>query len=228
MQQAPVALSEPLEGVVIGLAAWNPEAAASIQDVLRSSGALIQPIGSTAGAARSSRYDVVLLVLNSERDTEQYGHEIAMLQEVAQRERTIALLQEALPEAAAHVRDFVVAPFRPSEIVVRILRVLDEPRPDTALTAGNLELLTSTREVRVGDRRVSLTFLEFEVLRALLAADGGVLSRFELSRLLDHNTAHESRAMDIHVHRLRLKLRGLQGARIETVRGAGYRLSRSD
>ena len=227
MQQR-VTQSDPLEGIVIGVGAWNPEAAAPIQEALRALGALIQPLAFTAAALHSSRYDVVLLVLNSEHDAEQYEREIAMLREISLHERTIALLQEALPDAAAYVRDFVVAPFRPDEIVVRILRVLEEPRPDTALAAGNLELLPATREVRVGERRLSLTFLEFEVLRALLAADGGVLSRFELARLLDHDVGHESRAMDIHVHRLRLKLGDLQGARIETVRGAGYRLSRSN
>lgn len=65
------------------------------------------------------------------------------------------------------------------------------------------------------------------MLRVLLVANGAVVSRVELGRLIDHNVGEDSRAMDIHVHRLRLKLRGLQEARIETVRGAGYRVGRT-
>ncbi len=223
----PAAHVGPLDGVVIGIGAWNARAATAIQESLRVRGALLQPLAMTSAAQLAPRYDIVLTVLNSSRDPLQHERETAMLREVAKHERTIALLQEPpLIEGVSDIRDFVLAPFRPDEIVARILRVLDEPRPDVSLTAGNLELLVATREVRIGGRRIGLTFMEFDVLRVLLAADGGVVTRVELARVLDHHLEREGRAMDVHVHRLRAKLPGLEGASIETVRGAGYRLSR--
>ena len=78
----------------------------------------------------------------------------------------------------------------------------------------------------VNDTPVSLTRREFDLLRALVEARGRVLSR---EYLLDHVWGYtaageiESRTVDVHVRRLRQKL-GVEGNRIGTVTGVGYRL----
>ena len=96
------------------------------------------------------------------------------------------------------------------------------------LRQGTLELDADARAVRVGATTVHLTFSEYEVLHALLRADGRLLSR---QRLLDavfgDHAFRDPRAIDVHVHHLREKLgaAGFAADSILTVRGAGYRMA---
>ena len=79
-------------------------------------------------------------------------------------------------------------------------------------------------------RKLELTPKEFDLLRALAEARGRVLSReFLLDRVWGYASAGEieSRTVDVHVRRLRVKL-GEEGQRITTVKGVGYRLERAD
>ena len=80
--------------------------------------------------------------------------------------------------------------------------------------------------MRVDGAPVGLTPKEFDLLRALAEAGGRVLAReFLLDRVWGYATAGEleSRTVDVHVRRLRVKL-GDEGRRIVTVKGVGYRL----
>jgi DNA-binding response OmpR family regulator len=117
--------------------------------------------------------------------------------------------------------DYVVKPFSP-----RVLRRA-RPSPGTAPVAvGGLTIDAAAHTVTVGGVPVALTRREFDLLRALIEARGRVLSR---EFLLDHVWGYtaageiESRTVDVHVRRLRQKL-GVEGQRIGTVTGVGYRL----
>jgi DNA-binding response OmpR family regulator len=125
--------------------------------------------------------------------------------------------------------DYVVKPFSPRELMARIRAVLrrTRPAPGTApLRVGRLTIDPAAYTVTVDGAAVSLTRKEFDLLRALVEARGRVLSR---EYLLDHVWGYtaageiESRTVDVHVRRLRLKL-GPEGRRIGTVTGVGYRL----
>jgi phosphate regulon transcriptional regulator PhoB len=125
--------------------------------------------------------------------------------------------------------DYVVKPFSPRELVARIRAVLRRarPSPGTAPVAvGGLTIDAAAHTVTVGGVPVALTRREFDLLRALIEARGRVLSR---EFLLDHVWGYtaageiESRTVDVHVRRLRQKL-GVEGQRIGTVTGVGYRL----
>jgi phosphate regulon transcriptional regulator PhoB len=125
--------------------------------------------------------------------------------------------------------DYVVKPFSPRELMARVRAVLRRTRPGpgtVAITVGRLSLDPAAHTVTVGDVPVSLTRREFDLLRALVEARGRVLSR---EYLLDHVWGYtaaeeiESRTVDVHVRRLRQKL-GVEGQRIGTVTGVGYRL----
>lgn len=124
--------------------------------------------------------------------------------------------------------DYVAKPFSPPELVARVRAVLRRARPvETAdvLRAGRVLLDPSRHVVEVGGRPVELTPKEFELLRALMASAGRVLTR---EHLLDrvwgyaHADEIESRTVDVHVRRLRAKL-GDEGRRVATVTGVGYR-----
>jgi DNA-binding response OmpR family regulator len=124
--------------------------------------------------------------------------------------------------------DYVAKPFSPKELVARVRAVLRRSRPDPGprvLSVGAVALDPARHTVTVDGRAVELTPKEFDLLHALLAAAGRVLSR---EHLLNHVWGYaradeiESRTVDVHVRRLRAKL-GPEGGRITTVKSVGYR-----
>ena len=125
--------------------------------------------------------------------------------------------------------DYIVKPFSPKEMVARVRAVLRRARPAEGglpIAIGALQIDVARRTVRVRGAPVVLTLKEFDLLRALAEAHGRVLSReFLLERVWGYAAAGdiESRTVDVHVRRLRVKL-GPEGRRIATVKGVGYRL----
>ena len=93
------------------------------------------------------------------------------------------------------------------------------------MTFGALTIDPGTHRASVAGKVVPLTPKEFDLLRALVEARGRVLSReFLLDRVWAYARADEieSRTVDVHVRRLRVKL-GAEGRRILTVKSVGYR-----
>jgi DNA-binding response OmpR family regulator len=123
--------------------------------------------------------------------------------------------------------DYVTKPFSPREVVLRIRAILrrgDGQPEDQPLTTGSITIDPARHEVSVGGKHVSLTSIEFKLLRTLMQRRGRVQAR---DRLLNEVWGYESvidtRTVDTHVRRLREKL-GKAGDSVETVRGFGYRL----
>ncbi|HEV8529994.1 MAG TPA: response regulator transcription factor [Methylomirabilota bacterium] len=125
--------------------------------------------------------------------------------------------------------DYIVKPFSPKELLARVRAVLRRAKsaPGAARIAiGALTIDQGTRTVTVEKAPLTLTHKEFELLCALADAQGRVLSReFLLDRVWGYSRAGEieSRTVDVHVRRLRVKL-GPEGRRILTVKSVGYRL----
>lgn len=127
--------------------------------------------------------------------------------------------------------DYLVKPFEPRELALRVRRILDRARPAAAAEARD--------EVRFGpfvfDRRqqaltargvpVHLTTGERQLLATLAATPGVPCDRLQLTELADINGAE--RAVDAQVARLRRKLGDdpKQPRFIVTVRGRGYALN---
>jgi DNA-binding response OmpR family regulator len=129
--------------------------------------------------------------------------------------------------------DYVTKPFSIRELLARIDAVLrrSPERPadirSLELPAGRVDL--ERQEVVFGDgARCSLSLREAELLRYLAANPGRIVSREELlSRVWGVSARSvETRTVDVHVARLRAKLRDADGeaAVLVTVRGKGYRL----
>jgi len=125
--------------------------------------------------------------------------------------------------------DYIVKPFSPKELLARVRAVLRRAKPApgaAAIAIGALAIDPGTRTVTVQGAPLTLTHKEFELLSALADAQGRVLSReFLLDRVWGYSRADEieSRTVDVHVRRLRVKL-GPEGRRILTVKSVGYRL----
>jgi hypothetical protein len=209
-----------LSGARIYLVAEPSPSIRAVEEGLRSAGAaVLRPPRHTASSVRPDRCDVV--VVHIQGDEQVAGRAAPALAFPA--ERTLLLVDEASPERLPRGRDFVLPPFRPAEVVMRVARML-QPISGLTYAAGNLRLHTASRTVDIDDTAVDLTFHEFEIMRLLLAAQGTVLSRDDMVRHLARDAAPDSRWVDIHIHRLRTKLHAMRGASIETVRGVGYRL----
>ncbi|MFW5925150.1 MAG: response regulator [Myxococcota bacterium] len=126
--------------------------------------------------------------------------------------------------------DYVLKPFSPRELTLRIEAILRrvEPAPPPAesevLTFGVLRIEESAHRAVVAGDEVPLTALEFRLLLDLARRRGRVQSRDALlERVWGYTADVETRTVDTHVKRLRLKL-GPAGDYIQTVRGVGYRL----
>ncbi|MFI7544819.1 response regulator transcription factor [Actinoplanes sp. NPDC049599] len=122
--------------------------------------------------------------------------------------------------------DYIAKPFRFDELVARIRLRLRAAHPAvevTVLRYGDLALDVTTRRAAVGGREVELSTREYHLLETLLRHPGQVLTREQLlSRVWGYDFDPGSNVVDVYVRYLRRKL----GAeRIQTVRGAGYRLT---
>lgn len=122
--------------------------------------------------------------------------------------------------------DYLVKPFGLMEMVSRVKAVLRrcEDKGQTVLTLGGLSLDVTGRTVVADGARLELTYKEFELLRLFLTHPGRAFSREELfAQVWGDSYQGETRTLDMHIRTLRQKLGGY-GARIETVRGVGYRM----
>jgi two-component system phosphate regulon response regulator PhoB len=130
--------------------------------------------------------------------------------------------------------DYLAKPFSTQELMARIRAVLRRKAPeslDAPVELADLRLDPATRRVtrRVGDavQDVRLGPTEFKLLHFLMTHPERVHSRSQLlDRVWGDHVFIEERTVDVHVKRLRDALSTVQCAHlVETVRGAGYRIS---
>ena len=124
--------------------------------------------------------------------------------------------------------DYIAKPFSTKELLARIRAVLRRRAPEPvgeAISVGGLTLDPGTHRVSFEDRPIKLGPTEFKLLHYLLGHAERVHSRAQLlDKVWGDHVYIEERTVDVHVKRLREAL-GQAGALVETVRGAGYRLT---
>ncbi len=124
--------------------------------------------------------------------------------------------------------DYIVKPFSPRELLARIRAVLRRRVPEQAggvLNVGQLVLDTDTYRVSWQAQPLKVGPTEFKLLQYFMRHPERVHTRGALlDKVWGDHVYIEERTVDVHVKRLREAL-GDAGKMIETVRGAGYRLT---
>lgn len=124
--------------------------------------------------------------------------------------------------------DYITKPFSTQELLARIRAVLRRRSPTSvsdAVTVGGLMLDAATHRIFFQSRELKLGPTEFKLLHYLMKHAERVHSRSALlDKVWGDHVFIEERTVDVHVKRLREAL-GSAGVMVETVRGAGYRLT---
>ncbi len=129
--------------------------------------------------------------------------------------------------------DYVVKPFSPRELVLRVKALLDRNKAESgvaesktsSLEIGAIRIDAKSHRAWVGAEELKLTPIEFKILWVLAQHLNAVRTREQLLKQVWENGGDEilDRTVDAHVKRLRSKL-GEAREQLETVRGIGYRL----
>jgi DNA-binding response OmpR family regulator len=133
--------------------------------------------------------------------------------------------------------DYLPKPFNPRELLARIRAILrrsealaeDLPAATRTIRVGPLAVDPASRTVAVDGSEVILTTTEFDLLHALAASAGRVLSREQLmDRIYGGGWQAYDRSIDVHISRIRHKIGDdpRQPRLLKTVRGIGYQLAR--
>jgi DNA-binding response OmpR family regulator len=129
--------------------------------------------------------------------------------------------------------DYIVKPFEIPVFLARVNALLRRAKNKSTTTAermrvGQLAIDFAKHEVFVCDKQIQLTASEFKLLGALMSQRGRVISRSQLTSLVQGDDVNVvSRTIDTHVFGLRKKL-GECADLIETIRGIGYRVKDSE
>lgn len=124
--------------------------------------------------------------------------------------------------------DYITKPFSTKVLLARIDAVLRRAYPEPGaiketLQAGPVKIFPSGRQVFVEGVPVELTPAEFNILLTLVKANGDILTREDLQKLLAGGEENQNeRVVDVHVAALRKKL-GKARMIVKTVHGRGYR-----
>ncbi|MGZ5179592.1 MAG: phosphate regulon transcriptional regulator PhoB [Ramlibacter sp.] len=197
-----------------------------------------QPIWAEDGDAAQRELDAVLpdVILLDWMLPGQSGLALARKWRATARTRTVPILMltargdepDKVAGLDAGADDYITKPFSTQELLARIRAVLRRraPEQDTeAVTIGDLVLDAGTHRVGWRGQPLRLGPTEFKLLNFLMKHPERVHSRSQLlDKVWGDHVFIEERTVDVHVKRLREAL-GDAGAMVETVRGAGYRLT---
>ena len=125
--------------------------------------------------------------------------------------------------------DYIAKPFSTKELLARIRAVLRRRAPEQVggiVAVGALSLDSATYRVSFNEQMLKLGPTEFKLLHYLMTHAERVHSRSQLlDKVWGDHVFIEERTVDVHVKRLREAMGPEAGLMIETVRGAGYRLT---
>ncbi|PRY78425.1 response regulator transcription factor [Alkalibacterium olivapovliticus] len=192
--------------------------------------------------AMENEYDLILLdVMMPEMD----GIQVA--EEIRKEKETPIMMLTAKGEELNRIQgfevgvdDYIVKPFSPREIVLRVAAIIKRTRSASGasdlggdvsdtLKLPHLEIDNDSRRVTADGKTVNLTPKEYDLLHYLMSAPDQIFGREQLLReVWKYEFFGDLRTVDTHVKRLREKLKkesDIAAKMIETVWGLGYKLN---
>ena len=131
--------------------------------------------------------------------------------------------------------DYITKPFDTGELLARIEALLrrydsiESSRSRRSLSNGKLLLIPESQSAFIGEAELHLTTTEYDILKLLLIHNNKVFSREMLAKELGIDFQMDTRAIDMHIQRLRRKISAITDERyIETVFGIGYKMKEPD
>ncbi|MEW6056839.1 MAG: response regulator transcription factor [Bdellovibrionota bacterium] len=126
--------------------------------------------------------------------------------------------------------DFLLKPYRPKELLARVLskirRVEERLSQDEVLECGNLILYLNKFEATIDGNVITLSVLEFNLLKCFVQNKDRVLSRERILESVWRDSVVSDRTVDTHIVSLRKKLTGFTYS-LSTIYGAGYILKKA-
>lgn len=122
--------------------------------------------------------------------------------------------------------DYISKPFGMTELISRVravLRRFEKANKPNEYHIGDLYVNPEKHIIKVGGEDIDLSFKEYSLLMVLLEAKGNVVSRDVLLARIWGEFYDESRTLDVHIRKLRVKLKNC-GELIKTVKNIGYKL----
>lgn len=133
------------------------------------------------------------------------------------------------------VDDYLVKPFEVEELMVRVRALLKRTKqiPESAstrdlLTLGEITLLPEQYSVKIGDKQVKLTPIEFDIFNLLFQNHGNMVSSAKLLKdIWGYSPDDDIETIRVHIRHLRSKIDKISNGKkyIETIYGGGYKLN---
>ncbi len=130
------------------------------------------------------------------------------------------------------IQEVFYRPIRVTETVARISHLfkrIHKVDQKNLIVRGKISIDVAKYEARVGDKKIDLTYTEFELLKFLCSNPGTVFTReVLLSKVWGYEYYGGTRTVDVHIRRLRSKIEGKNQVFIDTVRNIGYKFISED
>jgi DNA-binding response OmpR family regulator len=140
-------------------------------------------------------------------------------------------LDDKVQGLEAGADDYLPKPFEFPELLARVRALVRRDKVHRAriIRVGDLQIDTSTRRVTRGGTTIPLSHREYDLLEALAASEGRVLTREVIQERVWQDDESFSNTVDVYIGLLRKKIDAGSGVKlIQTVRGVGYTLRRLD
>jgi DNA-binding response OmpR family regulator len=142
----------------------------------------------------------------------------------------VLLMDEAEMNSAdlpSGIQEVFYRPVRVTEAVARITHLfkrIHKVDQKNLIIRGKISIDVAKYEARIGDKKIDLTYTEFELLKFLCSNPGTVFTReVLLSKVWGYEYYGGTRTVDVHIRRLRSKIEGKNQVFIDTVRNIGYK-----
>ena len=130
------------------------------------------------------------------------------------------------------IQEVLYRPLRVNEAVARIQHLfkrIHKVDQKNLIVRGKINIDIAKYETRVGEKKIDLTYTEFELLKFLCTNPGTVFTReVLLNKVWGYEYYGGTRTVDVHIRRLRSKIEGKSLTFIETVRNIGYKFISGD